>query len=75
MDSRKVRRLFIEFFEGKSHKRVESSSLVPANDPSLLFTNAGMVPFKDIFLGREKSPLWSSRGILSKVCSSRWQTQ
>ncbi len=67
MDSRKVRRLFIEFFEGKSHKRVESSSLVPANDPSLLFTNAGMVPFKDIFLGREKSP-YGHRAVSCQKC-------
>ena len=46
--------MFLRFFEGKGHKRVHSSSLVPANDPTLLFANAGMNQFKDVFLGLEK---------------------
>src|SRR5881409_1798135 len=49
-----IRELFLRFFEGKGHRRVHSSSLVPANDPTLLFTNAGMNQFKDVFLGNEK---------------------
>ena len=52
--SAKLRQAFLSFFEGKGHEVVASSSLVPGNDPTLLFTNAGMVQFKDVFLGREK---------------------
>ncbi len=52
--SRRVRETFLSYFEGKGHTRVASSSLVPAEDPTLLFTNAGMNQFKDLFLGREK---------------------
>jgi alanyl-tRNA synthetase len=49
-----VRRAFLDFFAARGHAQVESSSLVPGNDPTLLFTNAGMVQFKDLFLGKER---------------------
>jgi alanyl-tRNA synthetase len=54
MSAAEVRSAFLEFFRGQSHMIVPSSSLVPANDPTLLFTNAGMVQFKDVFLGKEQ---------------------
>ncbi len=52
--SAQLRSAFLEFFEEHGHKRVASSPLVPGNDPTLLFTNAGMVQFKDVFLGHDK---------------------
>ena len=53
MTAPQIREAFLSFFEKQNHRRVASSSLVPANDPTLLFTNAGMVQFKDVFTGRE----------------------
>ena len=58
--------MFLKFFETKGHRRVHSSSLVPANDPTLLFTNAGMNQFKDVFLGLEHRDY--SRATTSQKC-------
>ena len=56
MKSAEIRQAFLSFFKENGHTIVPTSSLVPGNDPTLLFTNAGMVPFKDVFLGRDPRP-------------------
>jgi alanyl-tRNA synthetase len=56
MNSSEIRDKFLRFFESKGHTIVRSSSLIPGNDPTLLFTNSGMVQFKDVFLGHDKRP-------------------
>jgi alanyl-tRNA synthetase len=56
MKSAEIREAFLSYFAGKGHTLVPSSSLVPGNDPTLLFTNSGMVQFKDVFLGSDKRP-------------------
>lgn len=56
MTSAQIRDAFLDFYEEMGHQKVASSSLVPGNDPTLLFTNAGMVQFKDVFLGLDKRP-------------------
>src|SRR5262250_2668595 len=61
-----VRETFLRFFESKGHRRVRSSSLVPHGDPTLLFTNAGMNQFKDVFLGRDKRDY--NRATTSQKC-------
>ena len=66
MTSAELRQLFLEFFEAQGHQSVSSSPLIPANDSTLLFTNAGMVQFKDVFLGREQRPYL--RAVSSQRC-------
>ncbi|MDP7455564.1 MAG: alanine--tRNA ligase [Gammaproteobacteria bacterium] len=66
MTSAEVRQKFLDFFAGKDHEVVPSSPLVPGNDPTLLFTNAGMVQFNDAFLGEEVRP--NSRATSSQRC-------
>ena len=66
MTSAELRAAFLEFFRQRGHAIQPSSSLIPGNDPTLLFTNAGMVQFKDVFLGREK--LDFSRAATSQRC-------
>jgi alanyl-tRNA synthetase len=64
--SAEIRQSFLDFFASKGHTVVPSSSLVPGNDPTLLFTNAGMVQFKDVFLGAEKRSY--NRAVSSQRC-------
>ena len=66
LSGNQIREEFLRFFEGKGHRRVHSSSLVPANDPTLLFTNAGMNQFKDVFLGAEVRDY--KRAVSSQKC-------
>ena len=54
MNSNQVRKTFIDFFKNKDHKHVNSSPLVPDNDPTLMFANSGMVQFKNVFTGLEQ---------------------
>ncbi|MDH3441035.1 MAG: alanine--tRNA ligase [Gammaproteobacteria bacterium] len=66
MTSNELRRAFLDFFKGHGHEIVASSPLVPGNDPTLLFTNAGMVQFKDVFLGDDKRKY--DRAVTSQRC-------
>ena len=66
ISSAEVRARFLKYFERAGHTIVKSSSLLPGNDPTLLFSNAGMVQFKDVFLGLEVRPY--SRATTSQKC-------
>ena len=66
LSSADIREKFLRFFEERKHRRVPSSPLVPANDPTLLFTNSGMVQFKDVFLGFDKRPY--NRAVTAQRC-------
>lgn len=66
MKSSEIRSSFLEFFKSKGHEIIKSSSLIPRHDPSLLFTNAGMVQFKSVFLGEEKRPY--ARAVSCQKC-------
>jgi alanyl-tRNA synthetase len=66
MEATEIRQRFLDYFEAQGHKVVASAPLVPGNDPTLLFTNAGMVQFKDVFLGAEKRSY--TRAVSSQRC-------
>ena len=61
-----IRKSFLDFFASKGHTIVASSPLVPGNDPTLMFTNSGMVQFKDVFLGTDKRPY--NRAVSVQAC-------
>lgn len=67
MESKRIRQTFIDFFVKNGHTHVPSSSLIPANDPTILFANAGMNQFKDVFLGKEKRAY--TRAVTSQKCA------
>src|SRR5512140_659423 len=66
MNAAEIRKKFLDFFASKGHTVVASSPLVPSNDPTLLFTNAGMVQFKDVFTGQDKRSY--VRAVTSQRC-------
>ena len=66
MNSNQIRETFLKYFENKGYQRIESASVVPAGDQTLLFTNAGMVPFKEYFLGIDQPP--SQKACSSQTC-------
>lgn len=66
LSSSDIRQAFLDYFSALGHQELPSSSLVPSNDPTLLFTNAGMVQFKDVFLGQDKRPY--TRAVTSQRC-------
>ena len=66
MKTVELRQLFLDYFRERGHEVVPSSSLVPGNDPTLLFTNSGMVQFKDVFLGQDKRPY--NRAVTAQRC-------
>ena len=66
MTSAKIRQAFFDYFASKQHQVVASSSLIPGNDATLLFTNAGMVQFKDVFLGQDRRSY--SRAVSAQRC-------
>jgi hypothetical protein len=79
MKSADIRQKFLDYFASKGHAIVASSPLVPGNDPTLLFTNAGMVQFKDVFLGHDKRPYKRAPPPRSAACApaastTTWRT-
>ena len=68
-----IRSTFLKYFEKNDHKIVESSNLVPNNDPTLMFANSGMVQFKNVFTGLEKRD-YQRATTSHKMCKSRWKS-
>ena len=66
VSANQIRGTFLDYFKGDNHAEIDSSPLVPQNDPTLMFTNAGMVQFKNVFLGQDQRPY--SRAVTSQKC-------
>jgi len=69
-----IRKTFLDFFASKGHTVVASSPLVPGNDPTLMFTNSGMVQFKDVFLGEDKRSYVRATSVVRAVSTTIWKT-
>ena len=74
MESKLIRKKFFEYFKAKSHQWVPSAPIVVKNDPTLMFTNAGMNQFKDYFLGNKKADQ-KARGRYPKMLACVWEAQ
>ena len=74
MTSAEIRQQFLDFFQSKGHEIVPSAPIVVKNDPTLMFTNAGMNQFKDYFLGNKTAAI-STSSRYTKMFAGKWQTQ
>jgi len=72
MTSNEIRSAFLRYFEQHNHRIMKSSPLIPKDDPTLLFTNAGMVQFKDVFLGLEQRPYQRAASVQRCVRAGGW---
>ena len=79
MDAHELREAYVRFFEDRDHRRLPGAPIVPPGDPTLLFTSAGMVPFKPYFMGQATASAQAdgdaSRSAFERATSSQWATR